>query len=217
MNFLPYSNAIKVSRFRSKPASDILSWILIGFAIGTTLGTYSILYIKHKNDLQYAADERSNQNKSLSRPKPIQTPIGAGVFSGWSRSTNSSLIQDNRVPATQKKTWLRAEISTYGLKYRRKGSLTSRGDRYDYLAFTAATAYKPGTKKPLFPFGSRWEVSYGGRSVIVKITDTGSYRPRRADYWLDLSCGAMAKLLGKPINPQKAYNTRIIARIRRID
>lgn len=110
--------------------------------------------------------------------------------------------------------WLKAEISTYGLKYRTPRSRTASGTRYNYKEFTAATAIR--NRKPVLPFGSQWEISYKGRSVIVTVTDTGSYRPSRAPYWLDLSCAAMAKLLGKPLNPQKAYNTRVIAKIRRI-
>jgi len=73
---------------------------------------------------------------------------------------------------------------------------------------TAATS-RSG-RRPVLPFGSVWEVSYRGRTVTVTVTDTGSYRPKRAGYWLDLSGAAWAQLTGG------ASPSRVIATMKRV-
>ena len=111
----------------------------------------------------------------------------------------------------------RCEVTTYGLEYRpggrrnRKGKAgTSSGSRYDYRDLTCAVNRIGG--RPALRFGTLVTINYKGRSVTCKVTDTGGHRPRKgAKIWFDLSCAAMAKLTGKPLNPQRAYNTTFFA------
>lgn len=63
------------------------------------------------------------------------------------------------------------------------GRLTASGTVYDRWAMTAAHR--------TLPFGTRLRVTYGGRSVVVVVTDRGPYVGRRA---LDLSQGAARQL-----------------------
>lgn len=65
------------------------------------------------------------------------------------------------------------------------GRLTASGERFDQNAMTAAM---PARKH----LGQRYRVTAGGKSVVVRITDTGGF----AKYGrvIDLSRGAFAKL-----------------------
>lgn len=65
------------------------------------------------------------------------------------------------------------------------GRLTASGERFDQNAMTAAM---PSRKH----LGQRYRVTAGGKSVVVRITDTGGF----AKYGrvIDLSRGAFAKL-----------------------
>jgi cell wall-associated NlpC family hydrolase len=71
--------------------------------------------------------------------------------------------------------------SYYG--YALAGHLMANGQRFDPEALTAA--------HKTLPFGTQLEVTYGGRSVRVTITDRGPYAPGRD---LDLSLAAARKL-----------------------
>jgi rare lipoprotein A len=64
-----------------------------------------------------------------------------------------------------------------------EGHLMANGQPFDPDAYTAA-------HKSL-PFGTQLEVSYGGKSVRVTVTDRGPYVPGRD---LDLSLAAAKKL-----------------------
>lgn len=99
------------------------------------------------------------------------------------------------------------EVSVYHQKYH--GRRTASGARYDHRRGLTAATSRHG-RRPALPFGSTWEVEYKGRRVVVTITDTGSYRPRRARYWLDLSGEAWRQLTAG------AKPTRIVARMRRV-
>lgn len=109
-------------------------------------------------------------------------------------------------PSSVVKRSLTTEISVYATRYH--GRRTASGARYDhYRGLTAATSMRG--RKPLLPFGSRWEVEHKGRRIVVTITDTGSYKPRRARYWLDLSGEAWRQLTNG------AKPSRFVAQMRR--
>lgn len=80
----------------------------------------------------------------------------------------------------------RTEVSMYSQKYH--GRRTASGERFDWKAtkgFTAAVKYRPGSKRPALPFGTKVRLTGPtGKSIIVKITDTGSYRT--SFQWFDL-------------------------------
>ena len=124
--------------------------------------------------------------------------------------------------------WVKVEISTYSAHYH--GKRTASGERYDHHeGHTAATTVRG--RKWTLPKGSVWEVEYPAeknivlkpgmtvahdfetgattRVVTVRINDTGSWRPRKAPYWLDLSGSAWRDLTG--IAP-----SRKVARMRRV-
>ena len=103
--------------------------------------------------------------------------------------------------------WVKVEISTYSARYH--GGRTATGERYDHhRGYTAATTVVSHGRWAL-PKGSVWEVVYRGKTVTVRVNDCGSYRPRRAKYWLDLSGAAWRDLTG--IAP-----SRKVARMRRV-
>ncbi|ADU50148.1 rare lipoprotein A [Thermaerobacter marianensis DSM 12885] len=77
--------------------------------------------------------------------------------------------------------WQTWTASWYGEE---SGSVTASGERFDPQAMTAAHR--------TLPFGTRLEVCYGGRCVVVRVNDRGPYVPGRD---LDLSRGA-AEALG---------------------
>lgn len=67
-------------------------------------------------------------------------------------------------------------ITGWATYYNPTGHKTASGQPYDPNALTAASPYIPGTTQPKYPFGSRMRVtSTAGQSVIVTITDTGSF------------------------------------------
>lgn len=101
----------------------------------------------------------------------------------------------------------KVEVSVYHPKYH--GRRTASGARYDHHRGMTAATSRSG-RRPVLPFGSVWEVSYRGRTVTVTVTDTGSYRPKRAGYWLDLSGAAWAQLTGG------ASPSRVIATMKRV-
>ena len=63
------------------------------------------------------------------------------------------------------------------------GKTTASGSRYDQNALTAA--------HPTAPFGTRYRVTYKGRSVVVRITDRGPFTGGRC---IDLSRGAASAI-----------------------
>lgn len=67
------------------------------------------------------------------------------------------------------------------------GRMAASGQRFDQNAMSAA-------HKSL-PFGTKLRVTYGGKSVVVRINDRGPYHGRRQ---LDLSSAAAAKIGLKP-------------------
>lgn len=101
--------------------------------------------------------------------------------------------------------WVKVEISTYSARYH--GGRTASGERYDHhRGHTAATTYRKGWA---LPKGSVWEVEYLGKTITIRVNDVGSWRPKKAPYWLDLSGSAWRDLTG--IAP-----SRKVARMRRV-
>lgn len=89
--------------------------------------------------------------------------------------------------------WKSCEVSTYSARFH--GRTTASGERYDHHAISTAVVRKPGSTRPLYKFGTWIELKRAdGRTLYVRVTDTGSYRPRRADAWFDLSGGAWKSL-----------------------
>lgn len=70
--------------------------------------------------------------------------------------------------------------SWYGAE---SGNRTANGERFDGTSLTAA--------HKTLPFGTRLKVSYGGRSVVVRINDRGPYIKGRH---IDLSRAAAARI-----------------------
>ena len=92
------------------------------------------------------------------------------------------------------------EVSVYSDCFH--GRRTASGEIFDQRKMTCAV--NRGMVKE-FPFGTKVAIFFRGRRVIVKVTDTGSYKPKKSRHWFDLSKAAMKKLLGEN------YNTRIKA------
>lgn len=88
---------------------------------------------------------------------------------------------------TVKSDWQPTELSTYHRRF--DGRRTASGDIYRHMSeMTAATVRKRGSTAPRIPFGTYVQIkSKQGRTIVVKINDTGSYRPRQTDQWFDLS------------------------------
>lgn len=103
-----------------------------------------------------------------------------------------------------------AEITWYGGYFH--GRKTASGRRYNMHEMTCAVVYAKGSKRPAIPFRTKIKVEYGGKSVIVVITDTGSHKPKskvsvtkmkggkpvrvqqKVEMWFDLSRAAFSKL-----------------------
>ena len=73
--------------------------------------------------------------------------------------------------------------SHYGYGDGYHGQITANGERFNTYAMTAAHRS--------LPFGTRLRVTYGGRSVLVRINDRGPYVAGRD---LDLSYAAFSAL-----------------------
>lgn len=123
----------------------------------------------------------------------LSSPSGGPVFSSdrlpVAQRTEQLPSKERAVgstPTGQAKPWRRAELSWYD-GYR----LTASGERFDRSSRTVAVMYRPGSNKPRLPFGTVVEfrtVSPGGRVLSVsraRVNNTGSYRPRRSDWWFD--------------------------------
>lgn len=138
------------------------------------------------------------------KPAPGRTrPPAAGKSSQQNKARERN-DGHSRVPKIGH--WVKVEISTYSRSYHGNG--THSGERYDhYRGHTAATTIIG--KRWVLPKGSVWEVEYLGKTITVRINDTGSWRPKRAPYWLDLSGAAWRDLTG--IAP-----SRKVARMRRV-
>jgi rare lipoprotein A len=72
---------------------------------------------------------------------------------------------------------------------------TASGATYTHEGFTAALL--PRSRLHAVPFGTRLRLTYGGRSAVVEVNDTGDGN-RTQHRVLDLSKAAMAALLGVP-------------------
>lgn len=85
------------------------------------------------------------------------------------------------------------------------GTRTANGEYFDGSEMTAASPYITGTTRPLYPFNSMIKVTdtRTGKSVVVRINDTGSFGKFPAGYGgigkriIDLSRGAMLALTGR--------------------
>lgn len=87
------------------------------------------------------------------------------------------------------------KVSFYGGKHH--GRKTASGEVFDKHGLTAASPLKPGTNKPVYPFGTELKVTNvsNGRSVIVRINDTGAFG--KYNRKLDLSEGAFEEIASK--------------------
>lgn len=93
---------------------------------------------------------------------------------------------------------IKGKVSWYGGRYH-QGRKTANGEVFDKNKLTAASPLKPGTKKPVYPFGTKLKVTNlaNGRSVIVTINDTGTFG--KYNRLLDLSEAAFEKLFEKSL------------------
>ena len=87
------------------------------------------------------------------------------------------------------------KVSWYGNEHH--GRATASGAIFNQNALTAAMMSRDH-------FGERWRVTYGKKSVVVTINDTGDFA--KYGRGMDLSRGAFAKLapIGKGVIPVKA-------------
>jgi rare lipoprotein A (peptidoglycan hydrolase) len=93
----------------------------------------------------------------------------------------------------------KCEISVYSPSL--EGSPMAYGGKFRNNRYTCATPSRGAGR--LAP-GTRIRLHYKGKSVIVTVTDNGSYRPKRAAHWFDLSAAAAKQLMGKN------YYTRVV-------
>jgi len=143
----------------------------------------------------------------LATQKEVIPPVPAGRTKPLSPAKH--LVQTARGTTLSRAPnigeWAKVEISTYSARYH--GRRTATGERYDHhRGYTAATTYRKGWS---LPKGSVWEVEYLGKTITVRVNDVGSWRPKKAPYWLDLSGSAWRDLTG--IAP-----SRKVARMRRV-
>lgn len=70
---------------------------------------------------------------------------------------------------------IKGKISYYGGSH--QGKMTASGEKFDKNKRTAASPLKPGTKIPVYPFGTKLRVTNTttGKSTVVIINDTGSF------------------------------------------
>lgn len=71
---------------------------------------------------------------------------------------------------------IKGKVSWYGGEYH-QGRKTASGQVFDKNQRTAASPLKPGTKIPVYAFGTKLKVTNleNGKSVVVIINDTGSF------------------------------------------
>lgn len=153
--------------------------------------------------------------KRISSSIAVETDQEVKPAPGRTRPASSPPVQIKKEPretrdghfrAPKVGQWVKVEISTYSRSYHGNG--THSGERYGhYKGHTAATTIIG--KRWVLPKGSTWEVEYLGKTITVRVNDTGSWRPKRAPYWLDLSGAAWRDLTG--IAP-----SRKVARMRRV-
>lgn len=187
-------------------------------AVGTTI----IIF----DTLSGASKIGAGSSPSVHRPQSAQlsaltmtnlTPVEPGVSLAGSpqgidhtarnKATTQRTKHKNVAPEKSgaDSKWVAVEISVYSAKYH--NGRTATGERYDhYAGFTAATTRRANGWD--LPRGSVWEVNYRGKTVVVRVNDCGSYRPRKAKLWLDLSGAAWAKIAGSP--------SRYVAKMRRV-
>lgn len=68
---------------------------------------------------------------------------------------------------------------------------------------TTATVRKRGSTAPRIPFHTYVQIkAKDGRTIVVKVNDTGSYRPRQVEQWFDLS-GLAWKRLFPEVEPSR--------------
>lgn len=98
--------------------------------------------------------------------------------------------------------WMPCEVSTYARRF--DGRRTASGEIYRHdKDMTAATVRAENSLKPRVKFGTHVEIrSQHGRTIVVKINDTGSYRPSGVKQWFDLS-GLAWKSLYPETNPSR--------------
>lgn len=103
----------------------------------------------------------------------IASTLGAAVILGVA----AFFLAITPVHAAECWTWT---ASHYGTE---SGRRTANGERFDGSGMTAA--------HKTLPFGTRLKVSYGGKSVVVRVNDRGPFVRGRQ---LDLSTAAARKL-----------------------
>lgn len=89
------------------------------------------------------------------------------------------------------------------------GRKTASGVVYDKNGLTCAVPYKKGSKSPKYPFGTKLKVTNNdnGKSVIVTVTDTGSFGQKGRV--VDLSYAAFKSIE----NPTKGVTSVSIVKI----
>lgn len=107
--------------------------------------------------------------------------------------------------------WFKAEVSVYSEYYDGRKTASGRVYRHFSGQTAACKTVRSGRRtRPSLPFFSTYELEYKGRRVVVTITDTGGYKPRKASEWFDLNGVAWDKLSGG------AAPSRFVARARRL-
>ncbi len=137
--------------------------------------------------------------------------LGAGLIVGTKAGRVLGPEDPPAKPAPVIKT-TPVELSVYSSKYH--GRTTASGEAYDHhqsgQPFSAAVNYRKGSKRPAIAFGTLVEVSSGSRKIQVRITDTGSWKPRLASTWLDLPPNAWKALYPKTAPGRRTAGMRIL-------
>lgn len=98
-------------------------------------------------------------------------------------------------PPVHAKECMQTKVSWYGGHH--EGRKTASGEVFRSAGLTAAMMGRQH-------FGEKWRVTYGGRSVVVRVNDTGDFA--KYGRGMDLSKAAFAKLAptAKGVIPVKA-------------
>jgi rare lipoprotein A len=109
--------------------------------------------------------------------------------------------------------WKTCEVSTYSQRFH--GRTTASGERYDHYGISTAVIRKRGSTRPLYKFGTWVELKTStGRTMYVRINDTGSYRPSRpVDAWFDLSGGAWKTLYPNTDPSRYVIRYRVVEKV----
>ena len=137
----------------------------------------------------------------------LQKPIDKNL----AKAQNEDKMVEEVVKKAEKliSSTLIGKASFYGLGDGFHGRKTASGKKFNKYGLTCAVPYKSGSKSPKYPFGTKLRVTNksNGKSVVVTVTDTGSFGSKGRV--VDLSYGAFKAIE----DPKKGLTNVSIERI----